>query len=87
MPTPPKTRVIPAGTVRMARGDNDGNEQAVLDFLQSYINEHGYSPTITEIGVHINRARPTVNNFLASLEGKGYIRRAPNSRAIVTVFD
>ena len=87
MPTPPKPRTIAPGTVRLPHGDDAGNQLAVMEFLQTYINLHGYSPTVIEIGEHINRTRPTVRKALNALEGAGLITRAPNNRAITIVTD
>ncbi len=80
-PKPPP----PPGTVVVPKGDAEGHELAIMEFLQSYINEHDYSPSIAEIGRHINRSHPTVLRHLKTLEDKGYIKSAPKHRTITIV--
>lgn len=56
----------------------------VLEYLRSYIAEHGYAPAMTEIGNHLGiRSSNGVNDHLRALEKKGLITREPfKSRAI-----
>jgi repressor LexA len=44
----------------------------------AYVDEHGYPPTVREIGEEVGLASPsTVHAHLANLERAGYIRRDP----------
>ena len=53
-------------------------QQAVLDVLRSHTAEHGYPPTVREIGVVLGMASSsTVHSHLAALERAGIIERDP----------
>jgi repressor LexA len=62
-------------------------QKEMLDFLGDYIAEHGYAPTLEEIGRHFSLASlATVHKHLSNLERKGRIRRLANhSRAMELV--
>jgi repressor LexA len=62
-------------------------QKEILDFLQSYIVEHGYAPSFEEIAGRFGfRSLATVHEHLTNLERKGYIQRGHNeSRAIEMV--
>lgn len=59
-------------------------QKEMLDYLQTYIDAHGYAPTLEEIGAHFSlNSLATVHKHLSNLEEKGLIRRKWNlSRAI-----
>ena len=59
-------------------------QQLVLEFIQDSIQEHGYPPTLREIGAHFGiRSTNGVNDHLLALERKGYLRREDmKSRAL-----
>ncbi|MCP4503445.1 MAG: transcriptional repressor LexA [Deltaproteobacteria bacterium] len=51
-------------------------QKAVLTFIESEILQHGYPPTIREIGKQLGiRSTNGVNDHLKALEKKGYVRR------------
>jgi repressor LexA len=53
-------------------------QQEIYGFVVSYAQEHGYPPTVREIGSAVGLASPsTVHVHLAKLEQAGYIRRDP----------
>ena len=55
-----------------------GRQQEIWDYLVSYVDEHGYPPTVREIGERVGLASPsTVHAHLANLERAGYLRRDP----------
>jgi repressor LexA len=62
-------------------------QKEIVDYLDQYIDEHGYAPTLEEIGVQFTLSSPaTVHKHLTNLEGKGFIRRKWNhSRALEIV--
>src|SRR6476619_855149 len=62
-------------------------QKEILDYLGGYIGEHGYAPTIEEIGHHFGLSSlATVHKHLTNLQDKGLIKRAWNrSRALELV--
>jgi repressor LexA len=65
------------------RGDDDtveltGRQQEIWEFLVGYVDDHGYPPTVREIGEAVGLASPsTVHAHLANLERAGLLRRDP----------
>jgi len=62
-------------------------QKQVLDFVQAYIDRHGYAPTLHEIGRHLRLSSvATVHKHLRRLEEKGAIKRLTHqSRALAVV--
>jgi repressor LexA len=62
-------------------------QQEIWQFLAVYVDEHGYPPTVREIGDAVGLASPsTVHAHLANLERAGLLRRDPTKpRAIELV--
>jgi len=62
-------------------------QKQVLDFLVDFINQRGYSPSFSEIGVGLRLSSlATVHKHLQNLEKKGFIRRGRNrSRSVEVV--
>src|SRR6059058_824584 len=55
-----------------------GRQQEIWKFLTDYVDEHGYPPTVREIGGAVGLASPsTVHAHLANLERAGLLRRDP----------
>ena len=55
-------------------------QKQVLDFVESYILQHGYAPSFEEIAEEFSfRSLATVHEHLTNLERKGYIRRDHNA--------
>ena len=55
-----------------------GRQQEIWDFLVDYVDQHGYPPTVREIGEAVGLASPsTVHAHLANLERAGLLRRDP----------
>jgi len=51
-------------------------QKEILDKIQNFILDHGYAPTVREIGQMVGLANPSaVFKHLLSLEKKGYLRR------------
>ena len=59
-------------------------QQEIWQFLVTYVDGHGYPPTVREIGEEVGLASPsTVHAHLANLERVGLIKRDPSKpRAI-----
>ena len=56
-------------------------QQRVYSFIRDFLNERGYSPTLSEIAVAINvSAINTVVKYLNALATKGYISRSKHSK-------
>lgn len=52
----------------------------VLSFLQRFISQHGYSPTLRQIGDSLGISSTTgVTQHLQALERKGHISRTPHA--------
>jgi repressor LexA len=55
-------------------------QQEIWEFLVQYVDEHGYPPTVREIGEKVGLASPsTVHAHLANLERAGLIKRDPTT--------
>jgi repressor LexA len=53
-------------------------QQEIWQYLAEYVDEHGYPPTVREIGEAVGLASPsTVHAHLANLERAGLLRRDP----------
>ena len=59
-------------------------QRQVLDFIETFIRENGYSPSLEEIGRGMNLSSlATVHKHLSNLQSKGCMKRLPNrSRSI-----
>jgi repressor LexA len=64
-------------------------QQEIFDFVKQYAGEHGYPPTVRDIGKAIGLASSsTVHAHLANLEKLGVLRRDPTKpRAIEVLKD
>ena len=53
-------------------------QREIYEYVSQYVDEHGYPPTVREIGEAVGLASPsTVHAHLANLERTGYLRRDP----------
>lgn len=59
-------------------------QKQLIDYLNNYISEHGYAPTLAEVGTYFGLSSlATVHKHLHNLEEKGFIKRQHNhSRAL-----
>jgi repressor LexA len=73
----------------MAKGKISKRQQSIYDYICSYTRDHGYPPSVREIGSAVGLASPsTVHMHLKSLEEKGYIHRdSKKPRTIEVVED
>jgi repressor LexA len=64
-------------------------QQEIFDYVKRYVSEHGYPPTVRDIGKAIGLASSsTVHAHLANLEKLGMLRRDPTKpRAIEVLKD
>ena len=75
----------------MAPADVDltDRQRAILDVVNGHLEEHGYPPSVREIGQAVGlRSTSSVHAQLATLEQKGYLRRdAAKPRAMEMAKD
>ena len=59
-------------------------QRQILDFLNEFIDKHGYAPSLEEVGQRFGLSSlATVHKHLTNLQEKGFIRRAWNkSRSV-----
>ena len=63
--------------------DLTGKQLAILEYIDSYISDQGYPPTIREIGEQFSITAKGAYDHLKAIEKKGYIKCEKNrSRAI-----
>src|SRR5712664_3283718 len=62
-------------------------QREILDYLNEFIQQHGYAPSLEEIGRRFGLSSlATVHKHLTNLQEKGFIKRAWNrSRALELV--
>ena len=62
-------------------------EQSVIEGIIRYQDEHGYAPTIRELGASVGLSSPSsVFLHLKALERKGYITRMPAVPRMIMVL-
>ena len=63
-------------------------QKQVMDFLQKFIEDHGYSPSYEEVAGGLGIASlATVHKHIQALEAKQYLRRAYNQSRSVEIGD
>jgi repressor LexA len=64
-------------------------QREILDFIVAQQREHGYPPSVREIGLAVGLTSPsTVHTHLATLQRRGFLRRDPTKpRAIEVTYD
>ncbi len=63
-------------------------QKQVVDFIQRYLDRHGYAPSLEDIGRHLGVASvATVHKHLTRLESRGLIRRRAHQSRSVEVLD
>jgi repressor LexA len=63
-------------------------QRAILDYLRDFVDEHGYPPTVREIGEAVGLRSPsTVHAHLAQLERAGLLRRDPTKPRALELTD
>ncbi len=54
-------------------------QQVILEMIHAHVEEHGYPPSVREIGDAVGLSSPSsVHAHLATLEERGYLRRNPS---------
>ena len=63
-------------------------QRAILDYVRGFVEEHGYPPTVREIGEAVGLRSPsTVHAHLAQLERAGVLRRDPTKPRAIELAD
>jgi repressor LexA len=66
--------------------DLTARQRRILDFIRGWVEQHGYPPSVREIGEAVGLVSPSsVAYQLKELEKKGYLRRDPNRPRAVDV--
>lgn len=50
-------------------------QQEILDFINEYVQENGFPPSVREIGAHFGVYPATVQDHISALERKGYLQK------------
>jgi repressor LexA len=50
-------------------------QQAILDFVDNYVKDNGFPPSVREIGRHFGIFPATVQDHISALERKGFLQR------------
>lgn len=70
-------------TYRQRQVPLTSRQRQVLQFIITFMDNHGYPPTLREIAKHLQVSGPLpASKHLDALEKKGYIKRDPVSRGI-----
>ena len=72
----------------MPKGKLGKRQIAIYDFIRTYTDEHGYPPSVREIGAAVGLASPsTVHMHLKVLEERGLIKRDSKKPRTIEVMD
>jgi len=77
---------VPGGGAEMLIEGLSGRQRKIMDFIRSWVEQHGYPPSVREIGEAVGLVSPSsVAYQLKELEKKGHLRRDPNRPRAVDV--
>lgn len=63
-------------------------QQKVLDYIRSFMKQHGYPPAVRDICQGLNlKSTSTAHGYLARLEKQGYIRRDPSKTRAIELIE
>lgn len=72
----------------MASGRITDKQREILEFIKKEIMEHGYPPTVREIGEAVKlKSTSSVHLHLENLEKNGFIRRDPTKPRAIEIVD
>jgi repressor LexA len=75
-----------SGPAELPDEDLTARQRRILVFIRDWVREHGYPPSVREIGEAVGLVSPSsVAYQLKELEKKGYLRRDPNRPRAVDV--
>ncbi|OGF31208.1 repressor LexA [Candidatus Falkowbacteria bacterium RIFCSPLOWO2_12_FULL_45_13] len=62
-------------------------QRQILDFITEFTGDHGYAPSLREIGEHFNLSSPaTIHAHLQSLKQKGFIKSSYNEARSIEII-
>ena len=62
-------------------------QRKVLSFLEKYLHDHGFPPTLREVGQAVRLANVNaVRGHLSALEKKGYITKDPDKARSIRII-
>src|SRR5947199_4088237 len=61
--------------VRYTTGMLTERQQSILNFINDYVNDNGFPPSVREIGRHFGIYPATVQDHITALERKGYLQK------------
>ena len=77
---------VPSGPPAGATDGLTARQRRIMDFIRGWVQEHGYPPSVREIGEAVDLVSPSsVAYQLKELEKKGLLRRDPNRPRAVDV--
>jgi len=77
---------VPSGAPAGAADGLTARQRRIMDFIRGWVQEHGYPPSVREIGEAVDLVSPSsVAYQLKELEKKGLLRRDPNRPRAVDV--
>jgi repressor LexA len=78
--------VVSGGAQDLPAENLTARQRRILGFIRDWVGEHGYPPSVREIGEAVGLVSPSsVAYQLKELEKKGYLRRDPNRPRAVDV--
>jgi repressor LexA len=60
-------------------------QQAILNFINEYVKENSFPPSVREIGRQFGIYPATVQDHISALERKGYLQKKPNQSRTLSV--
>ncbi len=77
---------VASGPTELPDEELTARQRRILAFIRDWVREHGYPPSVREIGEAVDLVSPSsVAYQLKELEKKGYLRRDPNRPRAVDV--
>src|SRR5204862_7014079 len=77
---------VASGPTELPDDELTARQRRILGFIRDWVGEHGYPPSVREIGEAVGLVSPSsVAYQLKELEKKGYLRRDPNRPRAVAV--
>lgn len=64
-----------------------GTSHAILSFVQEFVRERGYPPSLAEISEAVGVVPSAVGHHLKRLESQGRLRREPRKHRAITLLE
>ena len=61
-------------------------DKEIYKFIRSYFSEHGFSPSIREIGNAVFMSRSAVQRHLLKMQELGYLTMTPRTPRSIVIF-